>query len=246
MNHIVVVMSDFANDYYHGVMKGVICQSSEPVQFVDLPIHHPQSIINAGWILLNSLPYFPENSVFLIVVDPGVGTERAILSARIGNKWIVVPDNGILSPLQGKIDEIYRIPVASNSSHTFHGRDVFSPAVRAIVDGIHPSKLGLPIKAIYTASDNIGPQEESGIVVDIDSFGNIITNITTKPQKSELDISVNGKKYDIRLVDTFSDLEDQNLGVLLGSCNTLELVVNQGSAVQYFNEIKIGDPVILQ
>src|SRR4030042_6052295 len=135
---MIVLLTDFGQSEYAGVMKGVIYNLDSGAKIVDL-CHDvaAQSIIEASWLLKNNYKYFPKGSVFCCVVDPGVGTERKALAVKTNSYYFVAPDNGLLwETLKGrKIIEIRQIPIPENASRTFHGRDVFARAAAKIDKG---------------------------------------------------------------------------------------------------------------
>ena len=123
---MIVLLTDFGQSEYVGVMKGVIYSVHESARIVDL-CHDisPQSIIEASWILKNNYSYFPNGAVFCCVIDPGVGTDRKALAVKTPDYYFVAPDNGLLweTLKEQDIVEIRVIPVPEDASRTFHGRD---------------------------------------------------------------------------------------------------------------------------
>jgi len=146
---MIVLLTDFGQTEYAGVMKGVICRINNDAKIIDL-CHDisPQNIIEASWILKNNYKYFMEGVTFCCVVDPGVGTERKALGVKTANYYFVAPDNGLLweTLQQQKVIDIRIIPVPEDASNTFHGRDVFAKAAVNIDIGNY---------------DNLGPKTEA-------------------------------------------------------------------------------------
>jgi S-adenosylmethionine hydrolase len=132
---MIILLTDFGQGEYVGVMKGVIYSVNPNATIVDL-CHDisPQSIIEASWILKNNYSYFPDGSVFCCVVDPGVGSERKALAVKTKRSCFVAPDNGLLWETLNDQDitEIRELSVPENASRTFHGRDVFAKAAAEI------------------------------------------------------------------------------------------------------------------
>ncbi|MCD6224235.1 MAG: SAM-dependent chlorinase/fluorinase, partial [Deltaproteobacteria bacterium] len=188
---IITLLTDFGvEDEYVGIMKGVILSINPSSTIVDIT-HQiaPQDIIAAAYRIKFSYKYFPEKTVHLVIVDPGVGSGRPLLAAKIQGHFFLAPDNGILTPLldDGDIDTLVFVENSEyfldSVSQTFHGRDIFAPVAAHISKGIDIMELGklADIKSLARLSvekpfiaDN---GELSGIIVSIDRFGNLITNI---------------------------------------------------------------------
>jgi len=186
---VVTLTTDFGTrDAYVGAMKGVIlsrCPGATVIDIAhDLPAH---DIVTAALTVEASCPLFAEGTVHVVVVDPGVGSQRAALAARIGGHVYVGPDNGVFDRVVARfgVDECVRLenPVHRRAavSRTFHGRDIFAPAAAAIACGTALSELGSP--AVASVRLNLPQPErfESGRIVGsilcVDRFGNLITNI---------------------------------------------------------------------
>jgi S-adenosylmethionine hydrolase len=191
---MIVLLTDFGQSEYVGIMKGVIYKIAPDAKIVDL-CHDisPQNIIEASWILKNNYMYFPEGAVFCCVVDPGVGTQRKALAVRTEDYYFVAPDNGILweTLKHQRIIEIRQIPVPPDASRTFHGRDVFAKAAVNIDLG-NFNEVGEKIKEIEKLE--LYQNQRQGIVVRIDRFGNIVTNLT-KQDKDEYSLQIADRKY---------------------------------------------------
>ena len=174
---MIILLTDFGSSEYVGVMKGVIYSIDDRAVIVDL-CHDvsPQSIVEASWILKNNIKYFPEGAVFCCVVDPQVGTERKALAVKTNKYYFVAPDNGLLweTLRKQKIIRIRQLPVPPEASNTFHGRDVFAPAAAKINLGGFDDQ-GEIITEIEKLE--LHRHEREGLVVRIDRFGNIITNL---------------------------------------------------------------------
>ncbi|KKF99465.1 SAM hydrolase/SAM-dependent halogenase family protein [Methanosarcina mazei] len=258
---IISLTTDFG-DLYPAAMKAVILGITPDVQIVDVTHSIRQAGIREGAFALYSLvPYFPEKTVHIGVVDPGVGTSRRALAVKAGTagskQFFVGPDNGLLIPAARRLGEmeVYEITngdlmLNSGISATFHGRDIFAPV------GAHLSK-GLPIEEVgQKVSDFVdldfgyfgvdGPFL-MGKVVFADSFGNVITNI---PEDAVLrfctfgsKVEVNGRK--VPFVQTYGLAGKKEALALIGSHGFLEIAVNQGSAELQFG-LKGGDPVAIK
>ena len=258
---IISLTTDFG-DLYPAAMKAVILGINPDVQIVDVTHSIRQAGIREGAFALYSLvPYFPEKTVHIGVVDPGVGTSRRVLAIKAGEpgkeQFFVGPDNGLLIPAARRVGEmeVYEITnrdlmLKSGISATFHGRDIFAPV------GAHLSK-GMPIEGVghrlldFVDLDfgNFGVDGPflMGEVVFADSFGNVITNI---PEDAILQfctfgskVEVNGRK--VPFVLTYGFVGQEEALALIGSHGFLEIAVNQGSAAKQFG-LKGGDPVAIK
>jgi hypothetical protein len=187
----IAILSDFGyRDHYVGAMKGVIASIAPRATIIDLTHGIPPQQVIAGAIALReSLTFFPPRTVFLAIVDPGVGTARQpiAIETRTGSR-LVGPDNGLLWPAAAragisKVVELraarYRMPHVSAS---FHGRDIFAPAAAWLWRGVPVDDLGPALKTIVHLEPESGvaetTRELSGQVIYIDGFGNLITNIS--------------------------------------------------------------------
>lgn len=170
----VAILTDFGWSSYVGVMKGVMLSICPALQLVDLThTITPQNIREGAWLLLTSYAYFPKGCVFLAVVDPGVGTKRKALAVKTRDYYFVGPDNGLLYPAAFKngILDVIELNVSSNTSSTFHGRDVFSPAAAKLAAGTLFNELGKPATPEIHLTFYLEGRE--GEIVTIDQFGNV-------------------------------------------------------------------------
>jgi S-adenosylmethionine hydrolase len=226
---MIVLLTDFGQSEYVGVMKGVIAAIAPQAKVIDL-CHTiaPQSIIEASWILLNNFRYFPTTSIFCCVVDPGVGTSRKAVAARTEHYHFVAPDNGLLweTLRKEKILDIREIPVPTDASKTFHGRDVFAKAAANIELGGF-DKTGARIDQIDRL--DLYRQGREGIVVRIDSFANVVTNIDKLP-KAEYSVNIGRKKTRMKFYPDYSSAQEGELFLIEGSNGTLEISIRNGRA----------------
>jgi len=240
---MIVLLTDFGLSEYVGVMKGVIYKIASDAKIVDL-CHEisPQNIIESSWVLKNNYKYFPEGATFCCVVDPGVGTERKALAVKTENFYFVAPDNGLLwetLKLQ-KIIEIRQIPVPEDASRTFHGRDVFAKAA-ANIDLGNFDGAGEEIKEIERLELYLNQRE--GIVVRIDRFGNIITNLA-KLDKDKYSIQTAGRKFVMNYRPSYDSAKEGELFLIEGSCSTLEISLKNTSAVGKLSA-KVGEKITI-
>jgi len=219
---MIILLTDFGQGEYVGVMKGVIYNVNPNATIVDL-CHDisPQNIIEASWILKNNYSYFLDGSVFCCVVDPGVGSERKAIAVKTKLSYFVAPDNGLLwETLNGQdIIQIRKLSVPENASRTFHGRDLFAKAAAEIDLGGFDN-LGRKIDKIEKFK--LYQQDREGIVVRIDRFGNIITNLKSS-HKEIYSVETADKKYQMNFYSTYDAATENELFLIEGSCNTLEI-----------------------
>jgi S-adenosylmethionine hydrolase len=236
---VITLLTDFGlADPYVGVMKGVIFGLSPEVKIVDI-CHGipPQDVNAAGFVLQRSYRYFSQESVHCVVVDPGVGSQRAILIAKTGKTCFVAPDNGVLTRILDE-DIDYRLYHATKTefflkptSGTFHGRDIFAPV--AFVRG-------------EVFSPAAGEGQITGHIVYFDRFGNAVTNIHRSMIANIPSPRIRIDKIVIpSLSHHYSSVKQGELAALIGSFDTLEIARREGNAKVYLN-LKSGQEVIIE
>ena len=260
---VITLLSDFgSDDEYVGVMKGVILSRCPAASIVDITHQiDPQDIAQAAYLIPATYRFFPEGTVHLIVVDPGVGSQRDILALDHAGHFFVAPNNGVLTLLMNpeKFDTIIRVDNAAfflqSVSATFHGRDIFAPVGAHIANGTGLKELGAKIDfedVVQLADLNCQSMQHAeieGKIISIDRFGNLITNIdlnslTTLRQngiENRLQIQI-GTHIISDLTDTYASATPGSPLALIGSRNYLEIAVNCGSAQRHFKARK-GDSV---
>lgn len=235
---LITLLTDFGcKDPYVGVMKGQILGHCPQAQLIDLTHEvEPQDVAGAAFQLAKVQRWFPDGTVHLVVVDPGVGSRRAAVAARAWGQYFVGPDNGVLYPsLQAADYQVVQLDVPEGASKTFHGRDVFAPAAARLAAGAEFESLGEPFGQL---------QElilDTGRVLWIDHFGNLITGI--KGLDGEDSVKING--YRVPVVKTYVDVPEGQPLALWGSDGHLEISVNRGSAADFFQarpglEVQVG------
>ncbi len=241
---MITLTTDFGyKDHYVGVMKGVILGINPKASIVDIT-HNVErhSVRHAAYILHSILPYFI-NATHLFVVDPGVGTSRRGIVAKIGGSWYVGPDNGILTYVADSVEKIYQIMIEPKST-TFHGRDVFAPAA-AYVDVGNLDMLQ-EVKGFETF-EYTKPRRDGdfvqGEVIHIDRFGNVITNIPDHMVSDAKVIKVKDRK--LRFLPSYGFAQKGELIALIDSENFLEFAVNQGAASELL-PLKVGDKIEME
>lgn len=261
---VISLMTDHGiKDGTVGVMKGVIWSISPSSQISDLShVVQAQNIREAAYIFARSIPYFPKGAVHVVVVDPGVGTRRRPMAARIGDWFYVGPDNGTISGLLDRAElsgwgtqfvELnrpkYWLPVIS---FVFHGRDIFAPVAAHLANGASLVDLGTPFNdpvRIDLPKPTRTEHGWRGEVIHIDHFGNILTNICVEHLDSALeqkenitvevlDTVING------MVNTFGERLAGETVALMGSTGNLGISVVNGSAERALG-VKIGDEILV-
>jgi len=252
----IVLLTDFGlEDIYVGQLKGVIARYNAQIKIIDLTHHiQPFNILQGAYFLWSSYTYFPKNSIFVCVVDPGVGTKRRILIAKNKACLFLAPDNGLLTMLAQEhlLDKVYTVSHEDfMASSTFHGRDIFAPLAARLSLGKEAHDLGKEINpdSIYMLP-HIQPeykdQKITTTVLHIDHFGNIVLNLpitsweTTLKQHSRLFFN----ELQLHLVSTYAHIPTNELGLIPGSQKMYELALNQASAHKRLN-LSIGQKVSL-
>jgi S-adenosylmethionine hydrolase len=260
---IITLLTDFGtHDEYAGLMKGVILSINSSAVIVDITHQiDSQDIEQAAFAIYSSYRYFPEKTVHLIVVDPGVGTGRSLLALETEKQFFIAPDNGVLTLLfsTGKINSLIRISntkyFLSPVSRTFHGRDIIAPVGAQISDGMNIGKLGAEIDLRDAVQlDHLHPHmakngELIGKIVVIDNFGNLISNIDFNKlsevypiaQKRQFQVAI-GTHVITGLSDTYAAVQPKTPLALIGSRGYLEIAINKGNAAQALN-IGKGDEI---
>lgn len=245
MRPIIALLSDFGTrDHYAGTMKGVILNICPDVTLVDIT-HDvlPHDVMDGALQLVAAARYFPVGTIFLAVVDPGVGSVRRGIAAEAGDFRFVAPDNGVLTAVlrewaPKKIVELTERRYARPTvSRTFEGRDRFAPAAGWLAKGIQLTALGRPAPD-YQRLDLPAPRVEdsavTGVVLRIDRFGNVVTNIDRRTFESAarsgtMEVTAGGHTVG-RLVATYADIQPGEICALFGSTDHLELAANSESA----------------
>lgn len=243
---LVVLLTDFGlTDPYVGQMKGALARVSPDLSVIDLS-HEiaPYNIVQGAYFLAASWRHFPEGSVFLGIVDPGVGTPRQAVAVRAEKRWFVGPDNGLLTLVLAHDPpdtEAYLITAkAQGSSQTFHGRDVFAPVAARLAQGEPPETLAERIRpeGLLRAQWSAPRDAPGGIVAHVlhaDRFGNCTLNLdidTWWPKLRGLPglALAHPRREPLTACETYGALPGGGVGLLPGSQGFLELAVNRGSA----------------
>ena len=246
MSRIITLLTDFGDrDVYVGVMKGAIARIDPGLRTIDLT-HQipPQNLLAARFALLNAYPYFPDDTVHVAVVDPGVGSSRRCIAVKLTTGYVVCPDNGLCSGILDRAisaveltnTNYWRVPEPSN---TFHGRDIFAPVGAYLAKGISLNDLGTAIDLASLVRLNLPEVEVSrsqitGSIQYIDHFGNLITNIPAK--------LLVGKSWQVQIDpqainsgNTYGDVATGKAISLIGSHGWVEIAINGGNASAELN-----------
>ena len=248
MKTVISLLTDFGvDDPFVGEMKAVIYSICPEARVIDLTHGVERYGIRIGaFLLAKATPYFPQGSVHVAVVDPGVGSERRAIAVH-GNRSIYVgPDNGLLIPAAKRegIQHVYELTNRSlmrdSVSVTFHGRDVFAPVAAHLACGTLPNEVGGEVTDYVQLSFNepkFHKKETTCEVLHIDRFGNIVTNISQEhlgrlDVKAGFAVRFRGRRFRGRLVKTYSELGGKEFGLLVGSHGFLEIACREASASQ--------------
>ena len=245
MRPVLAFLTDFGTrDHYAGTMKAVALGICPDATLLDITHDVPPHDILTGAIELNAAyRYFPVGTIFVAVVDPGVGSARRGIAVETADYKFVAPDNGVLTavlreaPAKKMVELTERRYARPTVSRTFEGRDRFAPAAAWLAKGIQLSALGRPVAEIHRIDipvPEVSADAISGVVLRVDRFGNLVTNIDRKTierlaQGSAIDIDAEGHRVE-RLVATYAELPADGVGALFGSTDHLELAAQSSSA----------------
>lgn len=266
---VIALITDFGvADVYVGVMKGVILSINPAARIVDITHSIPRHDVRAAsHALMASYRFFPEGSVFVVVVDPGVGGGRRIICAKSDGSYFLAPDNGVLGAMLSERgydslvtverEDLRLVPV----SLTFHGRDIFAPVAAHLSKGMDIGVLGAPT-ADFTRLEMPEARFESGrFVADIrwvDSFGNIVTNVAASTVRDVMGgwagmiVEVGGGEEKVgrdvarvSLVEAYEMVPPGSLLAIVGSSGFLEISVREGSAGDRLS-VSVGDSLVIR
>jgi S-adenosyl-L-methionine hydrolase (adenosine-forming) len=249
-NPIITLTTDFGlNDHFIGAVKGVILSIIPEATIVDIS-HSVQAfdVLDGALTVSQAYSYFPVGTIHIVVVDPGVGTERRPIVASSERNFFVAPDNGVLSMIYEREQRIWVRHVTAEHyflqprSNTFHARDVFAPIAAYLAKGVDPEKMGEEIDDyVKFSSPKPKPINETtlrGVVLKVDRFGNLVTNIT--PQDAPMLFEAEpppfkilvGKQEITSMHTLYADAHPGELFGILGSMGYLEIAANRASAQQ--------------
>lgn len=244
MGRVITFLTDFGS-FYLSQMKGVILQRIADPVFVEISTDiPPQDVRSGAFALMIASRYFPQGTIHIAVVDPGVGTERAAICLESGGHIFLGPDNGILMPAARALGSpvAWMLNVPENASPTFHGRDVFARAAAEIACGTPPDEMGIPFepKDLDFGSPRLVANGIETTVIYIDGFGNAVLNMRSVPDG---DVSLMGRR--LKRVRTYGEAGWNESLITLGSHGFAEIAVNGGSAAELFG-LSTGDKIVLE
>jgi S-adenosyl-L-methionine hydrolase (adenosine-forming) len=244
---VIALLTDFGTrDHYAGTMKGVALGICPDATFVDIT-HDiaPHDVLGGALELSASYKYFPAGTIFLVVVDPGVGSARRPLAAEAGGYKFVAPDNGVLTlafrdtPPKRVIELTERRYARPTVSRTFEGRDRFAPAAGWLAKGIDLSGLGRALtswRMLSVPEPAVADSQILGEVLRVDRFGNLVTNVDRRTFErfagaGRIEIVAGTQAVDA-VVAAYADADAGAVCALFGSSDHLEVAVNGGSAAE--------------
>jgi len=256
---IITLTTDFGHGSpYAAAMKAVILRINPAATIVDITHNVPPQDVRQGAVVLDDVTeWFPDGTIHVVVVDPGVGTDRAIVYAQIGKQQYIAPDNGLLCYLSARSapERVIRLETADYwlqpVSSTFHGRDIMAPVAAHLSLGLDPDKLGPRLERLTQPQwpeVRTTPTRVEGMVAAIDGFGNLITNITVD--------ALAGRPTDYRacvvcsiyetwgIFHTYAERPRGTLIALIGSSGRLELAIVGDNAAERLG-IEVGMPVVV-
>jgi len=266
LKKIITLTTDFGyKDEYVGLMKGVILGINPNVTIIDL-CHkiEAQNVIEAAYLIRSAYSYFPKNTMHVIIVDPGVGSQRKIIFSKTNKHYFLAPDNGILDLIfeDHMPDYIYSVTNTDYFLHpisnTFHGRDIFAPVSSHILNGLNPDNIGenisfedmVHLKIQRPVMDKNGILQ--GSIISIDTFGNLTTNIDRKIFKKasfdEKNIQIIiGNEIIKGISNSYNTVLKGKILAIFGSREYLEIAANRGNAqkklaVKNGHKIKLFKP----
>jgi len=255
---IITLTTDFGlRDPYVAEMKAVILSICPTAVIVDVTHEVDKFKTRIGaYVLASAASYFPKGTVHVAVVDPGVGTQRRAILMQTKQGFFIGPDNGLLV-LAAKKQGITAVHEITNPkvmlpkvSSTFHGRDVFAPAAAHLANGVASTEFGIEIQDFVKpefVKVTRGKGAVAGVVLHVDNFGNVITNISEQEAEGFntgdfVDVELGDSKLKLKLVKAYGETKPQEPLALIGSHGYLEIALNQGNAAKMF-QVRLGDTV---
>lgn len=254
--NIIALLTDFGTmDFFVGAMKGVILSINRAAEIIDITHEVPPHNIRSAAFTLNACyRNFPDKTIFVAIVDPGVGSTRRAILVETAKHYFIAPDNGLLSCVFGK-EENFRVYELTNKkfflepiSRTFHGRDIFSPVAAYLSNGIEPDEFGSEINDYVYQKINkpkqIDDETIEAEIIHADHFGNLIVNAAFSDLPEKFTVEFNGKRI-TKIKYFFAEEKPCEVFMIFGSAGFLEIVANQDSAEIFLNA-KVGQKVFIK
>lgn len=252
---IITFTTDFGlSDSYVAQMKGVILSLCPTATLVDITHKVPVQSVTAGALILQTaIDAFPDGTIHVAVVDPGVGTERRAICVRTDRAFYVLPDNGLVSLVLEKQSFVKAVALdnpqyhRASVCHTFHGRDIFSSVAGYLASGVLIDKLGSPAEALefFKLPDPaVHPDHITGEILLVDHFGNLITNIPASQLNKPYMVYCDGMSQPVPVNQTYADVKEGTPVSYIGSMGMLEIAIRKGNAATVLNRAA-GDLVRL-
>ncbi|HTR81398.1 MAG TPA: SAM-dependent chlorinase/fluorinase [Bacteroidota bacterium] len=243
--HPIALLTDFGSkDHYVGTVKAVILSINPSARIIDISHDvEPHNIDQAGYLLWSSYRYFPPGTIFVSVVDPGVGSSRKIIGVRTRLFTFLAPDNGLLDYVLSEEKNAYAIRIKEHGtfvlpkiSSTFHGRDIFAPVAADLSQGISLTRMGYRISLHAKHSPFISTSDSgaTGKIIHVDRFGNLVTNIRWKEKGEEVGISIGGKSVR-HWINNFAEAPPKKACLIVGSSGLVEIVVKEENAAEFLD-----------
>jgi S-adenosylmethionine hydrolase len=254
----ITITTDFGTkDGFVGTMRGVIWKICPDAQIADITNEiAPQNVQEGAIALWRAYPFFPNGTVHLAVVDPGVGTQRRPIAAKLGSHYFVAPDNGLLTPIIEDAEQ-KGLPVKfvhltnqtfwlQDVSHTFHGRDIFAPVAAYLAKGAQLSELGPAITDVIRSPLPKPEKTAAGWkaqIAVIDIFGNLTTNLPASAVEGNSQLTFRLKGVEVKgLIASYGQRKPGDLVALVDSEGYIEIAVVNGSGAKKLNA-QVGDSV---
>ena len=237
---VLTLTTDFGTrDHYVGAMKGVVAALAPQVKVFDISHDIPSfDVAEGAFAIAQAYPYYPQGTVHIVVVDPGVGSARRPIAVAVSGHWFVAPDNGVLSqvleaggPFEARrIEERHGLATVSR---TFHGRDLFAPVGARLASGLPFDTTGPPVSDLIRMP-SVAIANGVGRVLHIDCFGNIITSFRESDLPDGTCLAV-GNRVIRERAESYASVPANRLFLIVGSSGYVEISLNQGSAAKAAN-----------
>jgi len=247
---VVTLLTDYGTtDSYVAEVKGVLLSQAPLASLIDITHHIPPGDVRAAAYLLDrTWKHYPPGTVHLVIVDPGVGTERAALVLGLQHQFFVGPDNGVFTSIISQPNVLATaLSIPEDAAPTFHGRDVFAPAAASLANRGWWPELGKRLTGLGVRLEMHSPQSAGsgwiGEIVYVDQFGNLVTNLGWQHLAAGCAVKVG--TAEIPLVRTYGEVALGALLAYVGSAGALEIAVRGGSASQVLRA-ELGQPVRIE